>query len=523
MGSELDPRILVADDNADIRRYIVRILGERYRTLAVADGEAALALARASVPDLVLSDVMMPRLDGFGLLRGLRADPRTRNVPVIMLSARAGEDSRVDGMEAGADDYLVKPFSARELHARVAAHLAIAEERRRVRETLEDSNRRMDDFMATLAHEIRNPLAPIRNGLEILRLAKDDPGAAEQAREMMERQVGHMVRLIDDLMDVSRISRGKIVLRRSRIDLAEPLGQAIEASRPAIDERGHTLTLLPADEPLPLDADVTRLSQIFSNLLNNAAKYMEPNGSIAVEVTRDEGSAVVRIRDAGVGISAAMLPKVFDMFTHADGVLERAQGGLGVGLSLVKSLVEMHGGTVEAASAGPGLGSTFTIRLPLARAAAVVAEAGAAPASVVNHRRRVLVVDDNRDAAVSLAKMLELMGNDTRTAYDGLEALVSAAAFRPDLVMLDIGMPRLNGLDTARKIRSEAWGKQVTLVALTGWGQMEDRRRTIEAGFDGHLVKPVEPEKLTEILSGLPRGNPSGVLPESPAAGAVTS
>ena len=521
-GDDGRPLILVADDNADMRRYIVRLLGDRYRVHAVADGEAALAVARANPPALVLADVMMPRLDGFGLLRGLRADATTRSVPVIMVSARAGEESRVDGMEAGADDYLVKPFSARELNARIAAHIAIAAERRGIRQTLEDSNRRKDEFMATLAHELRNPLAPIRNGLRILQLAKDDATAADEARDMMERQVAHMVRLVDDLMDVSRINRGKIVLRRSRVPLSEPLGQALETSRPAIEERGHALAVEIGEEALFVFADATRIAQVFANILNNAAKYMEPKGSITVKVVREGATAVVRVRDTGIGIPEAMLPRVFDMFTQADGALERAQGGLGVGLSLVKNLVEMHGGTVEATSPGRGRGSEFVVRLPLAPAEQRACIEGSARTPAFAPRRRVLIVDDNRDAAVSLAKLLELMGNDTRTAYDGLEALDAAVLFRPDLVMLDIGMPRLNGLDTARKIRGETWGRDVALVALTGWGQTEDRRRSIEAGFDSHLVKPVEPEELIRLLGALRFGNHAAPPSVPPPSGVVT-
>jgi CheY-like chemotaxis protein len=321
---------------------------------------------------------------------------------------------------------------------------------------------------------------------------------------MMERQLGQMVHLVDDLLDLSRISRGKIELRKERVELARVVQQAVETSRPAVEQAGHALAVALPPGSLYVDADVTRLAQVFSNLLNNAAKYTDRGGHIELAVRREGGEAVVSVADDGVGIPAAMLPRVFEMFTQVDRNLERAQGGLGIGLSIVKRLVEMHGGTVEARSGGQGMGSEFVVRLP-----AVAPEAAAgrwvegAAGSVSGVRRRILVVDDNRDSAESLAMMLTLMGNDTRTAHDGLEALESAPAFVPDVILMDIGMPRLNGFDTARRIRSEPWGRGGVLVALTGWGQEEDRRKSREAGFDHHLTKPVDPARLEKLLAEL--------------------
>jgi signal transduction histidine kinase len=492
------PRVLVADDNADMRRYVVRLLCDKYTVEAVSDGEVALTAARRQTPDLILSDVMMPRLDGFGLLRKLRADPRTVGVPFILLSARAGEESRVEGMEAGADDYLVKPFSARELVARVSAHLQMARLRR-------DADRRKDEFLAILAHELRNPLAPIRNGLQVMKLASNDGSVVEQARVMMERQLGHMARLIDDLMDVSRISRGKVELRRGRVELARVVQQAVETSRPLIEQMGHELTLDVPPAPIFVNGDLTRLAQVFANLLNNAAKYTERGGRITLRVERQGSDAVLSVRDTGVGIPAHMLPRVFEMFTQVDQSLERSQGGLGIGLSLVKGLVEMHGGRVEARSDGHGTGSEFVVRLPVVLSPAARQpgdEADRAPAAA-KARRRILVADDNRDSAGSLALLLRYMGNDTQTAHDGLEALDVAAAFRPDVILLDIGMPKLNGYETARRIRQQPWGRHVVLVAQTGWGQEDDKRLSREAGFDFHMVKPVDPAELESVLAVL--------------------
>ncbi len=890
LGNERDgderPRVLVADDNADMRQYLVRLLAEHFRTEAVPDGEAALAAARVSVPDLILSDVMMPRLDGFGLLRALRADPRTGGVPVIMLSARAGEESRVEGMEAGADDYLVKPFGARELLARVRAHLQMArmrqeanaslregeerlrmaltaarmvaweldfatsaivlsdnaadvfglspatqlarceqvfalvhpddvdhhratvmkaaaecssyisqfrlardadeptiwledrghcigdaagktvrivgvvmdisarkrseaeiqmrerqtrtilesitdgffaldqewrftymnaagerflnrapgdwlgkcvwdefpsvagtdfervyrsvassgvaesftahysdfdrwyevsaypapdglsvyfrdvtdktrsderlqasEDRRRLalddaelgawnidlasRSTVTDSrfraifgtteewsdgqqifgsahpedlpalrtavdaatrldnplplaleyrilhpdgslhwvfakgrstiagdgfsrramsfdgtvaditdrklaeeereylvgqlqlqDRRKDEFLATLAHELRNPLAPISNGLQIIRLA-GSTGIVEQARSMMDRQMTQMVRLVDDLLDISRITRGKLELRRQAVALRSVVEIAVEIASPLIQQAKHELTITVPEVPIIVNGDMTRLAQVLSNLLTNSAKYTHDGGHIHLTVERTGDTVLVAVRDNGIGIPAAMLGHVFEMFTQVDRTLEKTTGGLGIGLSLAKGLVEMHGGSLEARSDGEGLGSEFRLLLPVAvRDDGDLALLGGKHVPVAAAvSRRILVVDDNKDAADSLAQLLEMLGNEVRTANDGEAGITAAETFRPDVVLLDIGMPKMNGYDACRRIRAEEWGRDMLLVAMTGWGQAEDKRLAQDAGFEAHLVKPVDLESLQRLLA----------------------
>lgn len=376
---------------------------------------------------------------------------------------------------------------------------------RQIAADLSEADRRKDEFLATLAHELRNPLAPIRNGLEIMKLAGDDREAIDESRGLMERQVAHMVRLIDDLMDVSRITRNKLELRRERVDLATVIRNAVETSRPLVEASGHELTVALPDRPILVDADVVRLAQVFSNLLNNAAKYTERGGNIALSAERQGSDVVVAVRDNGVGIPAEMLPEVFAMFTQVDRSLERSQGGLGIGLSLVKTLVTMHGGSVEAHSQGHGLGSEFLVRLPV-----VLAGTSKAPSPRVSkrsapsaHRFRILVVDDNVGSATTLSRLLKILGHEAQTAFDGGEAVETAETYRPELIFLDIGLPVLNGYDVARAIRALPWGRDVAIIALTGWGQEGDRRRSHEAGIDDHLVKPVDPATLENLLANL--------------------
>ncbi|MEO7336652.1 MAG: ATP-binding protein [Caldimonas sp.] len=368
-------------------------------------------------------------------------------------------------------------------------------------EALRDADRRKDEFLATLAHELRNPLAPISNALQIMQLTRE-PAANENARNVIERQVRQMVHLVDDLLDVSRISQGKVVLRRERVDLAGVVQTAIETSRPLIDANHHHLTMhLPRPGAMTVDADVTRLTQIVANLLNNAAKYTPPGGRIEVTAERQDDRAVISVRDSGIGIPPDMLPRVFDMFAQVDRTLERSQGGLGIGLALVKRLIEMHGGDVEAHSDGPGRGCRFVVRMPLLEG---TEERASVPEEVAPERPvegfRVLVVDDNVDSAESLSRVLEMLGYETRTAHDGLEAVVVAAEYRPRAALLDIGLPGISGHDAARRIRAQADGRPILLIALSGWGQDEDRRKSKEAGFDHHFVKPVDLGALMELL-----------------------
>jgi PAS domain S-box-containing protein len=378
-------------------------------------------------------------------------------------------------------------------------------QRQRTEQALREADRRKDEFLATLAHELRNPLAPIRNGLELLKMSADDPQLCEEVRDMMDRQTQQMVRLIDDLLDVSRITRGKLQLRKCRVELAEVMRGAVDATRPFIEEASHELAVSLPPEPIYLEADPHRLTQVLSNLLHNAAKYTPAGGTISLSLERQNGQAAIHVKDSGLGIPAEMLHRVFDMFTQVDRPLESNNTGLGIGLTLVRSLVEMHGGSVEARSGGANQGSEFLVRLPISQppAAAPAAPPEISPAGKV--KRRVLVVDDNPDALEALSMMVRILGNDVRKARDGLEAIEVAEAFRPDAVLMDLGMPKLNGYDAARRIREHAWGQDMVLIATTGWGQEEDKLRSRLAGFDHHLIKPVDPGAVQRLLTELPR------------------
>lgn len=372
-------------------------------------------------------------------------------------------------------------------------------DRQGMEQELREMDRKKDDFIALLAHELRNPLAPIRNGLQVLRLSQD-PEMHAEFHEIMDRQLTHMVRLVDDLLDVSRIGRDKMQLQKGRVQLGQVIASAIETARPLIDDAGHTLTVSLPIEPVPLDADLTRLAQVFSNLLTNSAKYTPAGGQIDVRADRTDGMVEVSVIDNGIGIPQDALGTVFHMFSQVDRSVERQTGGLGIGLALVKALVEMHGGEVRAFSEGRG--SRFTVRLPVA---AVEAEERGTPSPqfVGMAPRRVLVVDDNTDGAQSMAAMLRILGNEVRTAHDGHAAITEARSFRPDAILMDLGMPILNGIDATRRIRAEEWGQGIKIIALTGWGQELDRERSRDAGCDGHLVKPVSLEDLQKPLADL--------------------
>ena len=387
-----------------------------------------------------------------------------------------------------------------DLYARHAADLI---ERFRFEHALKEADRRKDEFLATLAHELRNPLAPISNGLQLIRLSKNDPKALNEATTIMERQVQQMVRLVDDLIDVARISSNKLELRRERVSLAEIVNSALETSRPLIERASHQLQISLPEEPITLDADPIRLAQAFSNLLNNAAKYSQPGSRISFTAAQEDDELFVKIRDTGIGIDADKLRRIFEMFVQVEPSKDRADGGLGIGLTLVKRLVEMHGGSIEAHSEGLGKGSEFVIRLPVATSRPAEASAlkdNNQPAPV-NVRQRILVVDDNVDSAESMAMMLELLGHEIAMAHDGIEAIKIAKHFQPNLAFLDLGMPKLNGYDAARQIRQQPWGQRIILVALTGWGQEEDRRRTLEAGFNCHIVKPIDFLRLEQLVA----------------------
>ena len=626
------PLVLVADDNADMRDYLVRLLSVRFRVEAASAGDAALAAALRGRPDVVVSDVMMPGLDGFQLIAALRSHEQTRTVPVILLSARAGEEARVDGLQAGADDYLVKPFSARELVARIDAQLVrnklrsleethalqladvfahapvgvailrgaghvfefanalylqlvagrpvlgkpiraalpelagqgifelldavfnsgepyIGHSRRvliqrggqapeetffdftyqprlddegRVsgiavvvtdvteltiaRRQAESANRAKDEFLAMLGHELRNPLAPILTALKLMRLR--GVSGAERERTVIERQVKHLMTLVDDLLDVSRIARGKVQLKLERIDFADVAAQAIEMSSPAMDDRRHVFTV-DVQRGCVVHGDSARLAQVVANLLTNAAKYTDAGGHIRLRAEPDGASLRVTVTDDGRGIDPDTLPRVFDLFSQERQELDRSQGGLGLGLAIVRSLIEAHGGTVWAHSDGKGRGAEFTFAIPLAEllrdsARPHEAEHRAPERSTLG--LRILIIDDNVDSAELLADSLGIFGHVTQIAVDGPSGLELASHFRPEVALIDLGLPVMDGFEVARALRASPQTEHTALVAITGYGQESDRQRTREAGFQQHLVKPIDIDRLAVWLAT--RGSP---------------
>ncbi len=628
-------RIVVADDSADMRDYITRLLSARWRVETVGNGRDALAAIQRERPHLVITDIMMPDLDGFGLLRALRDDLQTQHLPVLVLSARAGDEARIEGLEAGASDYLVKPFSARELVARVealllrarvrdveeaharrltsifaqapvaiailrgpdhvfemtnASYMQIVEGRdvlgkplrealpevaaqgfvavldevvrskqpytarsrsiklarrsdgvleehffdfvfqplvddsgevggvaavghdvtelSKARQDAEVANRAKDEFLAMLGHELRNPLAPILTALQLLRLRGVEAG--ERERQVIERQVQHLVSLVDDLLDVSRITRGKIHINARPIDLSEVVAKAIETASPLLEQKGHDLQIDVPRRGLVVDGDADRLAQVVANLLTNAAKYTENGGRISVHAAAVAGEVVLRVRDTGIGIAPEMLPRVFDLFVQERQALDRAQGGLGLGLAIVRSLVNLHGGRVGAHSDGPGHGSEFVVALPRSTAQMVAAEEEVA----LTHRtpqtvQRILVVDDNLDAATMLADALTAQGHVARVASNGVDALQLAAEFHPDIALLDVGLPVMDGYELARRLSEDPELRGLKMIAVTGYGQEQDRRRSAEAGFNAHLVKPVDLDQLRAVVEGPIDGAPT--------------
>jgi PAS domain S-box-containing protein len=377
-------------------------------------------------------------------------------------------------------------------------------ERKLLESSLQDADRRKDEFLATLAHELRNPLAPLRNGMQIARLTSKGDPRVQRTIEMMDRQLTHLVRLVDDLLDVGRISSGKIELHRDQITLSEIVRSSTEAARTAIDVHGHELIVEPATEELWVEGDFDRCTQIFSNLLTNAAKYTERGGKIVLRFARDGDCAVVSVSDTGIGIPSADLPHVFELFSQVRLHQGRAEGGLGIGLSIVRKLVEMHHGTVSVSSEGSGKGSTFSVRLPLISGGATTRVDANTELPLSLSPRRILVVDDNTDAANSLSALLEHQGHQVTTAHDGAEAVGKARTLRPQIVFLDLGMPRMGGLEAAKHLRALANGEPMLLVALTGWGQTQDQQRTREAGFDLHLLKPISRAELDKVLAASP-------------------
>ncbi len=550
---DLPINILLVDDEPKNLAVLESVLTDpRYRLVCAASADEALLALVAEEFALLVLDIQMPGMNGFELAQMIKGRKKTAGVPIIFLTAYYSEDQHVlEGYGTGAVDFLHKPISPAILQSKVAvfaelhrtsralrmANIALVREvseRQRAEEelhrltselekrmadrtanlvkansdlksaemALREAARHKDEFLATLAHELRNPLAPIRNALHILHLKGLKTPELEWAKDVIDRQARQMTRLVDDLLDVSRITTGKLALQKGRIELAAVAQGAIETSRPLIEQCGHELSVELTPEPTMLCGDMTRLSQVLSNLLNNAAKYTERGGSIRLTATRQADEVLISVTDTGMGITPEMLPHIFEMFAQGDRNLDRSLGGLGVGLTLVRRLVELHGGSVEAHSEGPDRGSQFIVRLPvLADSPAVEREQETLGNSPAATQLRILVVDDNEDNADSLGIMLRIMGHDTRVGRDGLAAVEIAEAFRPDVVLLDLGMPKMDGYEACRRIRDQAWGKEMVLIAQTGWGQDEDRRRTQAAGFDHHLVKPIKQTELAKLLA----------------------
>ena len=456
---------------------------------------------------LVLTDTALGESSSHIILEALTHQPAWSDLPVVLLG-KPGDtvDLRQIMQQLTNVTLLERPTSSPMLLSAIAAALRARARQYQVRDhvkalqtaqnELREADRRKDEFLAMLAHELRNPLAPIRTASELLpRIIPPGDARVDGTLSVVRRQVGQLTRLVDDLLDVSRITQGRIELQRCTLELSSILSQALESTAPLLQDRRHTL-IQPATPPqLFVEGDGARLVQCVSNVLANAAKYTDPGGEIRIGIRREDDNAVISVQDSGIGIPAEMLPRVFDLFVQSERTLDRSQGGLGIGLSVVRRLAEMHGGSVSAHSEGAGRGSTFEIRLPLAPPPGAVAGLAAC---VKRSQRRVLVVDDNRDAADSLSLLLQTQGHEVQTAYDGAEALQRASDFQADLVLLDIGLPLMNGFEVARRLRSG--GSAARLVALSGYGQPEDVQRSREAGFDAHLVKPVDFDRVSEMM-----------------------
>ncbi len=510
----MDPvSFLLVDDLEENLLSLDALLRREGLTLLKArSGDEALELLLRHEVALAIVDVQMPGLNGFELAELMRGNERTRRVPIIFVTAGSADNQRrFRGYEAGAVDFIQKPIEPDILRSKADVFFELYRQRQQIaaqRDELElqaaalkEADRRKDEFLATLAHELRNPLAPLRHGLDVLR-RNPDADAAGDIREMMDRQLVHLVRLIDDLLDVSRVSEGKIELRREPVTLAGIVQSAIESSRPLVEQGHHRLSVDIDPEPLWAHADPTRLSQVVANLLNNAAKYTPAGGEIDVSVRRQANDGLITVADNGIGIPEGMQSQVFQMFTQIDDHQALAQGGLGIGLALVRQLVALHGGEVEAASAGPGKGSAFCVRLPLIPAPAQAASLpdNDLPASSA-HALKVLIVDDNTLVAYTLGLMLEEIGHQFEMIHDGREALAAAATFSPDVILLDIGLPGMDGYEVCRALRKDQRFAKIPIIAQSGWGQSRDKLLASEAGFDHHLTKPVALADLERVLS----------------------
>ena len=568
MGANEKVNILLVDDQPARLLTYQSVLSELGQNLICAhSGLEALDKLMREEFAVVLLDVSMPGMDGFEAARLIHEHPRFEKTPIIFVTGvHVTELDRLKGYKVGAVDYVSIPVVPEILRSKVAvlvelyckrrelrelnrtlaqanerlaeanttlqaektrelkdlnatlqranAELELANrslqsevaERARAEQALKEADRHKDEFLAMLAHELRNPLAPIRSAVHLMRMKPVTDPQLSWSRDVIERQLSHLTRLVDDLLDVARITRGKINLSREPVELAALIARAVEIVQPLIQERGHQFTCEIPDGTLTVDADPLRLTQAFGNVLGNAAKYTERGGHINLGACRQGAEVEIRVRDNGIGIPAEVLPRIFDLFTQLDGRSDHPHSGLGIGLALVRRLLQMHGGTITAHSEGAGLGSEFVIRLPLLLEATQSGDGRASTATedAPPVRRRILVADDNADALQTLATVLELGGHEVFSASNGSLALESAERHLPEVALLDIGMPLLDGYEVARRIRAQAWGRRITLVALTGWGQDSDRRRSQEAGFDSHLVKPLDLAKLTQLLSRLP-------------------
>jgi len=572
MGVNDRVNILLVDDQPARLLTYQSILSDLGQNLVLAhSGTDALDKLLREEFAVVLLDVSMPEMDGFEAAQLIHAHPRFEKTPIIFVTGiHVSELDRLRGYKAGAVDYVSIPVVPEILRSKVAVLVELYCKRRELRElnrtlasankrlseanltlqaeknreleslnatlqranaelertnrslqnevaeraraeqALQEADRNKDEFLAMLAHELRNPLAPIQNALQLMRMKLSEPQSL-WAQQVIQRQLAALTRLVDDLLDVSRITRGKITLTREPVELATLITRAVETIQPLIQERDHQLTLQVPSESLRVNGDPTRLTQALGNVLGNAAKYTDRGGRIELLCSRRGADVEIRVRDNGIGISAELLPRIFDLFTQLDHRSDYSSSGLGIGLALVRRLVEMHGGSITAQSPGAGAGSEFLLRLPL------LADAGTRPEDVAGLRssrdeptvsRRILVADDNADALETLATVLRLRGHEVYSAPNGALALETAVRHMPEVALLDIGMPLLDGYEVARRIRAQEWGKAVTLVALTGWGQESDRRRSQDAGFDTHLVKPLDLEKLNALLARLPAHAP---------------
>jgi signal transduction histidine kinase len=500
MNSPIQSDLILNVDDTEAARYAkTRILTRAgYRVIEAATGADALEMAATSHPMLVLLDVKLPDINGFEVCRLLKENPVTQNVLVLQTSASyIGMDDKIRAIEGGADNYLFEPIEPEELVANVKALLRLGRAEREMREM----DKRKNEFLAMLAHELRNPLGPIRNAVELLGFLEPDASRVqENARQTILRQTDHMVRLIDDLLDVARISQGKINLRQEEVSLKAAVHAAIESARTLIDRYQHQLDVDFPEQDIRLTGDAVRLSQVISNLLTNAAKFTPHGGRLALRVKREGGNVLIRVQDNGIGMSAEDVGSVFELFRQAGHLPERARDGLGIGLALVKTLVEMHGGAVQVSSAGQGEGSMFEIRLP------AHIEAPSDDAAEEGHQhdsghRRILLVDDNIDAADMLACLLEVQGNEVRKAHDGKSGIEAAKRFRPHIMILDIALPDMTGFDLVKALRQSPENANALILALSGFGQESDKQQALAAGFDGHLTKPVSFEALEQIVA----------------------